>query len=465
MKSLDSTGSTPSTLVRVLAMGAVGALVLAGCGNRSKGGDNASSDGLKSPTTVAAAASGMFGTMKSPCGPGDAKGATDVGVTDSTIKIGVITDTDAGPIRVPTAGIEPSMQAFTKYCNALGGINGRKLELKTYDSKLFDALGAIKSACDDNLFALVGIGSVLDAPMAQPMIDCGLVGVPAYTATYPLSLSPNVVMPIPNPGNKFPTGPMEYIAKTYPKAIKKAAIFYPTTVDASSAQAERIMQGGEKVGFDYIYKGTYPVIQDNWKTQVQTLKNKGVEYVTMVDQANAAVAMLQAMSDANYRPKVVDLGQQYYDPTVSTSGVADGVLVLTNTQPFEEPNAAISQYVKLLKSVDSKAAPTTLGVQGFSAGLLFASAAKSLGSNLTRTGLLDELHKVHSWTGGGLHPASDPGDNKVNTCQLYMVVKNNKFVRSYPAKPSDDPTKGFHCAPKDVVNVQGDWGPIPHAKP
>ena len=451
-----------SRWLRYGALGVASLLLVAGCGNRTSGG---SGSGLGGATTTAAPAGqgGDFGTLASPCGPGDAKGATDVGVTDGAIKIGVISDKDAGPVRVPTAGIEASMRAFVAYCNGRGGIEGRKLELKTYDAKLVNGLAAINQACDDKLFALVGDGVVQDAPMAQPMIDCDLVSVSAYTATYSMSLNPNNVSPVPNPGNTYATGEAQYVAETYPEAIKKAAIFYPSLA-ASASQGERIVQARSRLGYKFIYTGTYPLIQNDWKTQAQTLKNKGVEYVTMVDTANAAIGMLQAMKDAGYRPKVVDLGQQYYDSTVAASGVADGVLVQTNTQPFEEPNAAISAYVDLLHKTDPKVPVTSLGVQGFSAGLLFATAAKELGSKLTRTGLLDELHKVHAWDAGGLHPSQDPGSNKVNTCTKLLTVKDGKFVSLFPKTDSTDPAKSFVCDATQVTKVKGNWGAIPHPK-
>ena len=449
---------------RVGAVGLTSLLLVTGCGNRTSGG---SGSGLGGGGTTSAPAAGPgtgdFGTLATPCGAGDAKGSTDVGVTDKSIKIGVISDKDAGPVRVPTAGIEASIQAFVDYCNGLGGINGRKLELKSYDAKLTNALAAINQACDDGLFALVGTGVVQDAPLAQPMIDCSLVSVAAYTATYSMSRNPNNVSPVPNPGNVYATGQAEWVAKTYPTAIKKAAIFYPSLA-ASSAQGERIVQARTTLGFKFIYTGTYPLIQTDWKTQAQTLKNKGVEYVTIVDSANAAVGMLQAFKDADYHPKVVDLGQQYYDSSVAASGVAEGVLVQTNTQPFEQPNAAVSAYSTLLKKTAPKVPVTSLGVQGFSAGLLFASAAKELGSNLTRTGLLDELHKIHEWDGGGLHPMQDPGNNKVNTCTKVLTVENSKFVPLFPKSDSTDPTTSFSCDASLVVEVKGDWGPVPHAK-
>ncbi len=462
MHSTTATTTSRGPRLRALALVAAGLLLAAGCGNRVKS-KGSSTLGATTTSSASGGGSGKFGTIDTPCGPGDAKGATDVGVTDTTIKIGVISDKDAGAIRVPTAGIEPTMKAFVDYCNGLGGINGRKLELKTYDAKLFSGLAAMNQACDDKLFALVGIGSVQDAPEAQPMIDCGLVGVAAYAATYPMSLNPNLVQPIPNPGDQFATGQLEYIAKQHPKAIKKAAIFYPQ-IQASSSQGEKIVQAAGHFGYDFIYTGTYPVIENDWKTQVQTLKNKGVQYVTIVDQASAAISMMQAMHDANYHPEVIALGQQYYDTTVSKSGVADGAIVQTNTQPFEYPNAAITKYVELLKKVDSSVPVTTLGVQGMSAGLLFAKAAKSLGSNLTRTGLLDALHAIHSWDGGGLHPVQDPGANKANTCTKLMVVKNSKFVALYPKTDSSDPAKSFECDPSQVVDVHGNWGAAPHAK-
>lgn len=448
---------------RVGAVGVASLLVITGCGNRTSGG---SGGGLGGGTTTAPAGgvSGTsFGTLATPCGPGDAKGASDVGVTSGAIKVGVISDKDAGPVRVPTAGIEGSIQAFVAYCNRLGGINGRKLELKTYDAKLVNSLAAIKQACDDKLFALVGTGVVQDAPMAQPMIDCGLVQVPAYTATYSMSLSPNSVSPVPNPGNMYATGEAEWIAKTYPAAIKKAAIFYPQLA-ASSSQGERIVQARTTLGYNFIYTGTYPLIETDWKTQVQTLKNKGVEYVTIVDAANAAVGMLQAMKDADYHPQVVDLGQQFYDSSVAASSVANGALVQTNTQPFEFPNAAIKSYVAMLHKTAPNVPVTSLGVQGFSAGLLFATAAKELGSNLTRNGLLDELHKIHSWDGGGLHPTQNPGANKVNPCTKVMTVVNNKFVPLFPKTNSTDPATSFECNPTQVVAVSGNWGAVPHAK-
>jgi ABC-type branched-subunit amino acid transport system substrate-binding protein len=450
---------------RVAAFGLAIALVAAGCGNRSDdaGDDNGTDATAVSQTTTAASQGDRFGTLEVPCGAGDATGSTDKGVTDSTITIGVISDKNAGAIRVPTAGIEPSMQAFVKWCNGLGGINGRKLQLKTYDAKLLNSLEAAKQACDDQPFALVGTGVVQDAPMAQPLVDCGLISVSGYTATYPMTASPLNVEPVPNLGNVYATGTAEYFAKHFGDAIDKSAIFYPTQA-AAADQASRAVQAREKLGYGFIYTDSYPVIQTDWKTPAQTMKNKGVEYVTMVDTVNAAIGMLEALRDADYHPQVIDLGQQYYDSTLAASGVADGVYVQTNTQPFENPSPAISEYVKILHDYDANVAETSLGVQAFSAALLFATVAKKLGSDLTRDALLKDAKAIDDWTGGGLHPPQDLSGKKTNVCTMILKVEKGEFVKVYPDNDSDDPTKSFDCDPAAITEVHGDWGKAPTRK-
>jgi hypothetical protein len=106
----------------------------------------------------------------------------------------------------------------------------------------------------------------------------------------------------------------------------------------------------------------------------------------------------------------------------------------------------------VLKKSVPEAQPEELGVQAFSAGLLFATAAKAAGPQLTREALLTELHKVHEWTGGGLHGQSDPGANVPTSCFLMMKVEagdNPGFSRYFPLPDKDkaiyDKGNGWSC--------------------
>jgi ABC-type branched-subunit amino acid transport system substrate-binding protein len=403
---------------------------------------------VSTTSSATPSAAGMVGTLESPCGRAEpAHGATDRGVTDTTITIGVISD-KSGVVAVPTAGVDGSVDAFVAFCNSLGGIHGRRLVLKHYDSKILNEGDAMKQACDDDIFALVGSGSVQDDQGAVTMVRCNLVEVAAYTATYVKGLSPRVFSPVPNPGTSYAVGPGIFVAKRFPDAVKKAGILWPN-LPVSRTQAARQRDAYERAtGFRFIYANPTDVLVQDWGPIVSVLKDRGVEWVTDVNTLSEMQHLLQAMNDAGWKPTVVDLGQQYYDQSLPGKPGTDGALVLTNTAPFEEKdrNPALQVYLRWLQRASPSTPPTTLGVQAFSAGLLFAQAARALGSDLTRDGLIGALKRVEHWDGGGLQAPANPGDNVGLNCFLYMRVDGDKFVRYWP-KRSTDGTNGFDCNP------------------
>ena len=102
-------------------------------------------------------------TLASPCGHGTATGATANGVTDTSITIGY--GDDAGYAAAPGLDKEMSdaMKPMIGWCNAQGGINGRKIVGNYYDAKVLQVTQAMTQACNDKVFMLVGQGFVLDA--------------------------------------------------------------------------------------------------------------------------------------------------------------------------------------------------------------------------------------------------------------------------------------------------------------
>src|SRR5436309_2454352 len=150
-------------------------LVASACGRSSK----SSSAGTNSTTTAAQAAAGDFGDLKSVCGPGDAKGATAQGVTDSQITVGTMSD--PGNTIIPGLNKElfDAADAFVGWCNAAGGILGRKLDLKKHDAKLTEVGPRMTEACATD-FALVGNGEALDATGVKIRTGCNLPEITAY---------------------------------------------------------------------------------------------------------------------------------------------------------------------------------------------------------------------------------------------------------------------------------------------
>jgi ABC-type branched-subunit amino acid transport system substrate-binding protein len=452
---------------RVALLLVAGLCLVASCGSRKSGAPPGGEDASASTTQSTAVSGGLgeggtVGTLEPVCGSGHpAHGATDKGVTDTTITIGVISD-KSGVVAVPTAGIDGSVEAFVQFCNSFGGINGRRLVLKHYDSKILNEGDAMRQACDDNIFALVGAGSVQDDQGALTMVQCRLVEVAAYTATYVKGLSPRVFSPVPNPGTEYAVGPGKFIAAHFPDAVKRAAILWPN-LPVGRTQAARQRDAFEQAaGFDFVYANPTDVLVQNWGPIVASLQDKHVGWITDVTTLTEMEHLLQAASDAGWRPTVIDLGQQYYDESLPGKPGTDGALVLTNTVPFEEADRspALQVYLRWLKTASPHTPPTTLGVQAFSAGLLFAQAATALGSDVTRDGLVNQLKSIKHWDGGGLQAPSDPGDNQGLRCFLYMQVKGAKFVRYWPKLPTDG-TSGFDCSNANSVQLHKSYESLP----
>ncbi|MCU1496966.1 MAG: amino acid/amide transporter substrate-binding protein family [Acidimicrobiales bacterium] len=462
---------------RLIVWCAVLALLTSACGSRLSDDELATGGGTGGGSTVVTAddatkgpgitegkgedEGAKVGTLPVPCGlAADGKASTEApagevpGVTADTIKIAVISDR-AGVVKVPTISIEESMEAFVEFCNSFGGINGRKLALTTIDSELFNHLKATKQACEDDVFAIVGSGSVTDNSGAQAMVDCGLIEVPAYTVTAAKSLSDRLIAPLPNPPSSYNVGPARWIAEQHPEAVKKAGILHGG-IDAIDVQADRVIKAFESEGFDFAYDKRTSVLQESYTSEIKAMKDAGVEYFTMISATSEVVKVLRDMKTQGFRPEVIDLGQQYYDPDLLKEPGSEGSLVLLNTVPFEEAadSPALEAYLAAYDKVEGdKPEPSSLGVQAYSAGLLFATAAKAAGPDLTRESVLAELEKIKKWDGGGLHFVANPGDAGVATCFTYVEVRDGRFQRLHPKKAPE-----FDCDEDYAFDLKNDYG-------
>ncbi|WP_334142570.1 ABC transporter substrate-binding protein [Rhabdothermincola sp.] len=460
---------------RLLAVGLVLALVAAACGSRASRQEVQSADansglsGNAQNSTGGPAAGpggtsqpGMFGTLPSPCGPGDASGATDVGVTDTEIKVVTIAD-PGGAKPGLNQGVFDSMKAFEKWCNEQGGINGRKLKVELRDAKLSEYQAQVKYGCE-NALALVGSMGVLDQTGAQDQVDCGLPNVAAAAVSPEQTGADFTFQPLPNPVDSYLVGPAQWVARTYPDVIKNAAALR-TKLSITEIQSNRLIEAYKTVGFNFTYVDSANIGETNWAPLVLSMKNQGVTYMTLTSSFEEIIPLQRTMDQQGLHP-VVELEANFYNLKYpqQAGSVADGTFVRLTTWPFEEAdqNPAMAEYLRALKAAVPNAEPELLGVQAWSAALLWATAVKELGSDVTRAGLIEKLSQIHQWDGGGLHGTSDPGANKPAPCYIIMKVEGGGFVRQYPKPDTDaavyDRGHGFDCSPSNIVALTGNYG-------
>jgi hypothetical protein len=153
------------TALRALAAVAVTAVLAAGCSRAGTTSTQASSSPPASSSasstgtgsTTSTASGPAFGTVTDACHGGSATGATDQGVTSSQILAGVLTD--VGFTKDPQ--LETTAKVFADWCNAAGGIDGRKIVADIHDTQMLDVVGAMAEACQSD-FVLAGGSAALD---------------------------------------------------------------------------------------------------------------------------------------------------------------------------------------------------------------------------------------------------------------------------------------------------------------
>ncbi|MER5183388.1 ABC transporter substrate-binding protein [Streptomyces sp. NPDC002896] len=384
---------------------AVVALLAAGCG-RSGSGDTEESRGDGNPTKAAqAAASGDFGDLKGICGPGDAKSAPTQGVTADSIKVGVFSD--VGFTKNSEYG--DTAKVFTSWCNAAGGINGRKLVATVRDTKMMEVRQRMQDACKED-FALVGGSAALDGLGTKERLSCLLPDFPSQVSMVPNNGSDLQVSQTGGSTYNRYAGYYNWLLKeAYPKSAGAIGVISGDSpvVKVLSDQAK---EGLKATGGTIAYSDLYPATGvSDWTPYAQAIKSKGVKALLFYGDFTSLAKLEQILTGMNYKLDWIDANNNAYGPAfLKLAGKAldyqNNLADLSGVHPLEtaSENPATQQLLDLFKKYAPDAHVTLPGVRAFGAWLLFAKAAKSCGDDLTRTCVYEAARKESAWTGGGL---------------------------------------------------------------
>ncbi|MBE1535503.1 ABC-type branched-subunit amino acid transport system substrate-binding protein [Actinomadura algeriensis] len=396
-------------------------LVVALTGCAARGGTTAGDDDEGTRGGAGSAASVPktdFGTLKNVCGPGEAKPSGAQGVTDTEIKVGVFTD--QGFSKKPE--MVDAAKVFTEWCNAAGGINGRKLVPVTRDAKLMEVRQRMTEACKSD-FAVVGGSAGLDGQGVETRLECVLPEFPAQSSQVRARGADLQVM-----ANGASVGYNDYagfyrwlVNEKHPSSKGDIGIIAgdsPVTKIMVSQHTETVAGVGGKV----TYTGLYPVrgVPD-WTPFAQAMKDKKVKGLVFLGSLDHLAKLLQSLTSIGHKLDWVDTTNNAYGPQfVKLAGAALGSQTsyadLSGMHPLEKAadNPATQQVLDMFGQYAPDAEVNLPVLRSFSAWLLFAKSARACGE-LTRACVLENAQKETAWTAGGLrapldlsNPASPP---------------------------------------------------------
>jgi ABC-type branched-subunit amino acid transport system substrate-binding protein len=455
----------PSKAMTVLlTLGLALVPTLAACGrsggsNGNKAPSSTASSSGTSSTAAAGAGLGDFGTLKAVCGPGNASGGIGRGVTATTIKIGV--NADPGSSAAP--GLEQEFfdtaDGFAKWCNAAGGINGRKIIVDKHDAKLFNVGQAVTEACQSD-FMSVGGGNAFDSAGVKIRENCKLAQIPAYVVSPQAVNATLQVQSAPVPTNITINGVLRLLANAYPETKTKGIGIAGSNLASLIPTGLKTVEYLKDIGIKAPVFQQQPPSVDNYRPYMEQMKTSGVSGMYVFNGVSI-VPIFQAINNIGWKPSWVSLSVQFYGKAAKQGAASLGstlppTYIQFTTLPFELADKY--PVLKQTQQIVTAAAPNTnldnFTESAMSAWLLWAVSAKSCGSDLTSACVLAKAPSYTDWTAGGLYPPQNIKTGVASPC--VTVVRLTAQGYSYDQKVTA-PTTGdapFNCDPENLKQVK-----------
>ena len=424
---------------------------------------DADTDAAPAPTTTAPApepaeepddpAVPVFGNLEWPCGPGDGLGATDQGVTDDRIVIGG--GDDRGFVGSPglNRAQTDALEAFVSYCNSLGGINGRTVELVVYDAAIFEVAARMAEACDQ-VFMLVGQGFALDQSGEELRQGCGLASVPAWSVSADFAHAPLMYQSVPNPGDQQAMSQAFQMAELFPGAIGDSAAMF-ANFGATIETKDKVTASWPNAGYEFDLEIPYNVLgEEDWTPFVLQLKDAGIAHVHYVGSCIPNYQELRQSAVVNDYEAIWTVEANFYEAICAEAnidGAMDDTYIRLVHIPFEEADAsqAMRDFLAVLEAGEVE--PSLLGMQSATSFLLWAVGARACGSELTRQCVLDNIGALENWNAGGLQVPTVPSGNDTPVCGLLIEMEGTGYQRVAPSEPGT-----FECESSWRVTVATD---------
>ncbi len=444
-----------------LAIGAALALAVSACGRSSgssPGGSTPSASGGASSAAPSASAAGDFGSLKAICGPGTPKGGSGRGITATTLTIGVTADPGAAAAPGLEQEFFDTADGFAKWCNAAGGIKGRKVIIDKHDAKLFNVGQVMTDACQKD-FMLVGNGNAFDSAGVKIRENCKLGDIPAYVVSPQAVEGKYQVQSAPVPPDYINNGALRLLTDAYPTTkeggVGIAGSNLASLIPTGKKAQEYLTDLGIKVP---VYQAQPPLV-DNYRPYMEEMKGGGAKGIYIISAQDPS-PIVQAMKNVGWTPNWITYSVQFYGPQAVAAAKATPEFppsyVQFNAVPFElaDKYPAVQQVKDIVTSAVPNTKLTSFTLSAFNAWTLFADSATACGDNLTQDCVLAKAKDHTDWTAGGIYPKLDIKGGTASACIAIVRLTPTGFV--YDEKVTN-PTKGqepFNCDPENLKQVK-----------
>jgi len=339
-----------------------------------------------------------------------------------------------GPAAALGLGMRAGILAAFHEINAKGGVNGRTLELVSYDDG-YEPESAIENTHrlirDDEVFALIGEVGTPTSKAVQPIATEGFVPFigPFTGARFLRDPSLRNVINLRASYDQETEAWIEHL--TQDLGLSRIAILYQ---DDSFGRAglTGVTDALNTRGLDLVAEGTYKRNTTAVKTALLAIRKAKAEAVVMVGAYKPCAAFIKLARLLDLDPVFVNISFVGAKALAKELGSDGAGVVVTQVVPFPEDTTIplVARYRHALKAANSSAEPGFVSLEGYMVGRLLIQALSRLGEPVTRTGLLSIISEVGVFDLDGIALSYGPGDNQGMDQVFFTVIEEDGSFRS-----------------------------------
>ena len=364
----------------------------------------------------------------------------DPGITDDTIKTGVVTILSGPQGAVWNPSVEQGIQARIEEANASGELGDRTIELVTKDDQANQAsnlTAAQQLVEEEEVFGIIemsnaGDGSAKYLNEEKIPVAGWHVGQKEW-GIYPNMFSWRNSQPA-DPATQFTSRNADVMKKL---GAKKIAVV-GTNVASGAIFLDQVAEAVESTkGMEVVYKTTdvTPEQQDFTGIAAQIKDNEadGVYTALAGLQANG---LSQALRQAGVELKAIIFPGGYDDRVLTLPGY-DGAYFGTEYKPLEVGAPGLTKYTDAMEAAGFEPL-RFFAIHGYFAADAYVEGIKAAGVGCpTRKAFINNLRLQKDYDAGGAFIPVDRREifGRIFYCVYYVQVQNQEFVPAFDGEP------------------------------
>ena len=330
-----------------------------------------------------------------------------------------------GPAAALGLGMREGILASFNEANAIGGVNGRRLELVSYDDgyEPEKAIANTKRLIDENrVFALVGEVGTPTSNAAQPITtEAGVPFIGPFTgAAFLRNPSLGNVINIRGSYDQETEAWIEHL--TTDLGLSRVAILYQDDT-FGRAGLSGVSKAMEKRGMKLVAEGTFERNTTAVKTALLAIRKAGPEAVVMVGPYKPCAEFIKLAHRLKLDAVFVNISFVGANALARELGEDGKGVVVTQVVPFPGDMSIplVARYQKALKAANPDAQIGFVSLEGYMVGRLIIEALRKVKGPVTRAGLLSTIKEVGTFDLGGITLSYGADDNQ-GMDQVFLTV-------------------------------------------